>query len=59
MNKLAKLRKKKGLTQEAVGNALGISQAAVALWENGSSNPTIDKLKKLAELFECSVDELI
>ncbi len=58
MGTLERLRKAKGLSQQDVGEALGISQAAVAMWETGKSKPTIDKLQKLAELFGCSIDNL-
>ena len=37
MGTLERLRKAKGLSQQDVGGALGISQAAVAMWENGKS----------------------
>lgn len=59
MGEIKKKRKALGLTQEMLATKLNVSQATVAMWENGKTKPTIDKLKKLAQLLECSVDELI
>lgn len=39
--------------------AVGVTDAAVYQWELGMTKPSIDKLPKLAQLFGCSVDELL
>ena len=58
-NKLYELRKKKRLTQEDLAILLDISDKAVSKWENGTSKPTIENLKKLSDIFDVSLDDLI
>ena len=58
-NKLYELRKKKNLTQEELAILLDVSDKAVSKWENGTSHPTIINLKKISEIFDISLDELI
>lgn len=53
------LRKQKGLTQEQLANALGVTNQSVSKWESGQCCPDIQLLPNLAELFEVSVDELL
>lgn len=57
--KLQKLRKEKGMSQEALADELGVSRQAVSKWENGKKLPTLSHLVFLAELYECSLDELV
>ena len=57
--KLAQLRKEKGLSQMYVAEAVGVSRQAISRWEVGSSLPSTDNLRKLAELYEVSVDFLL
>lgn len=57
--KLQELRKKKGLTQEALAELLFVSRTAVSKWESGRGYPSIDSLKALAKLFSVTVDELL
>ncbi len=57
--RLARLRKEKGLTQEDVASQITISPQAVSKWENDNSEPDLDTLNKLADIFNCSVDELL
>lgn len=47
------------LTQEDVANALGVSRTTVTMWEIGESKPRVSTLKKLADLYGCTVDELL
>ena len=47
------------LTQEKLANILGVSKAAIGAWERGTRNPDTLTLKKLAALFECTLDELL
>lgn len=52
-------RKRLDMSQEDLAKKLGISQPAVAQWESGVSRPNISLLPKLAEVLECTVDELL
>ena len=58
-DKLYELRKNKGLTQEDLALLLDVSDKAVSKWENGTAKPTIINLKKVSQIFDVSLDELI
>ena len=38
---------------------LGVSDGAVYMWETGLTFPTVEKLKKLADFYGCTTDELL
>ncbi len=57
--KICGCRKKKGLSQEALAEQLGVSRQAVSKWELGESEPDAGKLRRLADLFQVSVDWLL
>ena len=57
--KLQELRKKKGLTQEELAEALYVSRTAVSKWESGRGYPNIDSLKEISKFFSVSIDELL
>ncbi len=52
-------RRKAGKSQEALAEQLGVSRQAVSKWETGEAEPEISKLKRLAEVFDVSVDWLL
>ena len=56
--KIQKLRKGAGLSQQALGERLGMSSVAVSKWERGQSQPDIPTLTRLADLFGVTLDEL-
>lgn len=58
MVNLAKLREKRGLTQENVSRIMGIDRSTVAKWEAGDALPRADKLPILAKLYGCAIDDL-
>lgn len=57
--RIALLRKEKGMTQEDLANAMGVSPQAVSKWENDQTCPDISALPKLSRLLGVSVDELL
>ena len=58
-NRLAKLRKEKGYSQEELAEKLGLSRQAVSKWERAESSPDTDNLICLAKLYNVSLDELL
>lgn len=54
-----RLRTGRGMSQDALADALGVSRQSVSKWENGGAVPELDKLMKLAELFGVTLDELV
>ncbi|MDE7004315.1 MAG: helix-turn-helix domain-containing protein [Oscillospiraceae bacterium] len=56
---IAALRKEQGLTQEALGEKLGVTNKTVSRWENGNYMPDIELLVPLGELLGVSVNELL
>ena len=57
--KLIKLRKEMGLSQEELGNKLNVARQTVSKWELGETTPEMDKLIKMSEIFNITLDELI
>lgn len=56
--RIFELIEEKGLTAYRVSKDTGISQASLADWKKGRSNPKIDKLQKLSEYFGVSIGYL-
>ena len=48
-----------GLTQKQVADYVGVEPHTVSQWESGVREPRVAVWPKLAQLFECSVDELL
>ena len=57
--RIQELRKKQGLSQEALGEKLGVSRQAISRWEMDGAVPEVDKLIALSKLFGVSLDELL
>lgn len=53
------IRREKGMTQEALAEAMGVTTAAVSKWETGQSTPDVEMLLALADFFEVSVDTML
>ena len=56
---LLQSRQQRNMTQEQLAMLLGVSRQSVAKWESGQSTPEVDKLVKMAELFDCTLDEFV
>lgn len=56
--KIAELRKARSKTQIELAIACGVNQKAVSQWEKGQCFPSCDKLPKIADLLNCSIDAL-
>lgn len=57
--RLSELRKKKGLTQQALANAIGLHVTQVKRYESGASQPSLEALKKIAQTLRVTTDSLI
>ncbi len=55
--KIKELRKEKGLTQIALGNAIGVSQKAIDYWERDVNEPKASYVMALVRFFEISYNE--
>lgn len=58
-SKLIGLRRKNQLSQAALANKLFVTRQSISKWENGESEPSIDKLISISEIFNTSLDNLI
>ena len=56
---LQHLRATRNMTQEQLAMLLGVSRQSVTKWEAEKSQPEMDKLLKLCQIFECSLDDLV
>lgn len=52
-------RKRRGLSQEQLGEQVGVSRQAVSKWEQDTAQPSIEKIVALSVLFEITTDELL
>ena len=57
--KLQRLRKARGMSQEELAAQMGVSRQAVSRWETGETVPSTDTLKEIAKVFQVSVDRLL
>lgn len=56
---LVLLRSLKGMTQEQIAEAIGISRQSYAKWEQGETFPNIDKCDRLAKFYGVTIDSLV
>lgn len=52
-------REKMRLSQEDVAEKIGVSRFTIINWESGKREPKLSELIKLANLFGCTIDELV
>lgn len=58
-SKLSALRRARGLSQEQLAEAIGVSRQAVSKWELDAAAPEIDKIKALADFYGVTTDYLL
>lgn len=56
---LQRLRRARGMSQEALAEAVGVSRQAISKWESGQAVPEIDKIIRLSKLFQVSIDSMV
>ena len=56
---LAELRKDRNLTQDELGEKIGVTNKTVSRWENGNYMPDVEMLSLLSEDFGVSINELV
>lgn len=59
MNRIREIRKRRGITQKQLADALQVTESAVSHWEKGRRDPDLETLLKIGEVLECSVDSLL
>jgi len=59
MLRLEDLRKKHGLSQEALAKKMNMTQQRISAYEKGKREPDIETLKQFADFFNCSIDYLL
>lgn len=57
--KIIKLRKEQGLSQEEFGSKIGVSRQAVSKWESEQAQPDIEKIKEISRIFNVGYDYLL
>lgn len=58
-DRLKKLRENEKMTQQELANKIGVTRTAISTYENGTREPLLVKVKKIAEIFDCSIDFLV
>lgn len=58
-SRLQELRKAAGYSQEQLAEMLGVSRQAVSKWESGQTNPDINNVGRLSEIYNKSTDYII
>lgn len=58
-DRIQNLRKIKGISQEQLAEAIGVSRQAVSKWESEQSTPDLDKIVLMSDFFEVTTDYLL
>lgn len=56
---LSELRKERNLTQDELGEQIGVTNKTVSRWENGNYLPPVEMLQILSKLFDMSINEIL
>ena len=57
--RIQKGRKEAGLSQEELAEQLGVSRQAVSRWENDNGYPEMEKIIRLSQIYQVSLDYLV
>ena len=57
-DKMVTLRKRTGMSQQEVADAIGVTRQTISNWELGQGSPTLDRAAELARLYDVSLDDL-
>ena len=58
-NRIQNLRKIKGISQEQLAEAIGVSRQAVSKWESEQSTPDLEKIVLMSDFFDVTTDYLL
>ena len=58
-NKLAYFRKRAYMTQAKASKGMGVCQSMISKWEKDKAKMDVDQAYRMAELYGCSIDELM
>lgn len=56
---IASIRCRQGISQVDLAKAIGVTGSAVSQYESGKRKPNIEILKKIAQVLDCTIDDLI
>lgn len=59
MNRIKEFRQQVGMKQQELADVLSVKQTTVSGWEVGRREPDFESLKRMADIFNCSIDELL
>lgn len=59
MNRIREYRRKNGLTTTELGKLVELSSGSISNIENGLTSPRIEHLEKMADVFGCSINDLL
>ncbi|MEQ3473399.1 helix-turn-helix domain-containing protein [Enterococcus cecorum] len=59
MNRIREYRRKNNLTTTELGELIGLSQSTISKIENGQTSPKVEWLEKMADVFGCTVNDLL
>lgn len=59
MNKYKRLRLVAGLTKSEAGTLIGVDASTIFAWEKGTRNPKPGKLKIIADVYECELEDVL
>jgi len=58
-DRIQSLRKQKGMSQEELADAVGVSRQAVSKWESEQATPDLDKVVIMSDIFDVTTDYLL